>query len=242
MPESAAMRKLLSLTRAACDRYQMIAQGDHVVVGLSGGKDSIALLCVLQELRRFYPARFTLSALTLDPQFFGEPADYSALSALCKRLEIPYTVRRTNLYEVVFTAREEKNPCSLCARMRRGLLHDTVKELGGTKLALGHHMDDAAETFYMNLLLGGQISCFAPVTHMTRKELFVIRPLVFAHEREVARTVAALDLPVVKSRCPVDKTTERQRTKALLATLERDYPGLTDKTLGALQRAGINGW
>ncbi len=236
------MQKLLSLCRAAVDKYSMIAPGDRIAVGLSGGKDSVLLLKALAELRRFYPSEFTLSAITLDPCFGGKEADYSELSALCEELSVEYIIRRTDIADVVFNIRKEPNPCSLCARLRRGMLHDTIKENGINKLALGHHMDDAVETFYMNLLLGGNISCFKPVTHMTRKDIYVIRPLVFTPEREIIRVVNNLELPVVKSKCPVDKTTERMRIRNLIDELDAKYPGVTIKTVGAIQRAGIDGW
>ena len=236
------MQHLLSKIRAAVERYDMIAENDHVAVGLSGGKDSVLLLDALNELRRFYPRSFALSAITLDMHFENKKGDFGPLADMCKNMGIEYKLVPTDIYEVVFVSREEKNPCSLCARLRRGLLHDTAKAMGVTKLALGHHMDDAVETFYMNLLKGGTIGSFAPVTYMSRKDLHVIRPMVFVHESDIRRVCDRRGLPIVKSRCPVDKTTERERTKALLRELDGKYPGVIDKTLGAMQRAGINGW
>ena len=236
------MQILMSRMRAAMERYDMIAPGDRVAVGVSGGKDSLALLKGLAELRRFYPAPFEVVALTADPGFFGKEADYSAVQELCDSLGVEYIIRRTELYKVIFETRKESNPCSLCARMRRGILHDMTKAAGCNKLALGHHMDDAAETFMMNLLSGGTIGSFRPVTYLSRKDLTVIRPMIFATEKEVASAARRENLPVVKSPCPMDKTSERQKVKELIAALEKDYPNLRGKITGAMQRGNITGW
>lgn len=236
------MQILMSRMRAAMERYDMIAPGDRVAVGVSGGKDSLALLKGLAELRRFYPAPFEVVALTADPGFFGKEADYSAVQDLCDELGVEYIIRRTELYKVIFETRKESNPCSLCARMRRGILHDMTKAAGCNKLALGHHMDDAAETFMMNLLSGGTIGSFRPVTYLSRKDLTVIRPMIFATEKEVASAARRENLPVVKSPCPMDKTSERQKVKELIAALEKDYPNLRGKITGAMQRGNITGW
>lgn len=236
------MQILMSRMRAAMERYDMIVPGDRVAVGVSGGKDSLALLKGLAELRRFYPAPFEVVALTADPGFFGKEADYSAVQELCDELGVEYIIRRTELYKVIFETRKESNPCSLCARMRRGILHDMTKAAGCNKLALGHHMDDAAETFMMNLLSGGTIGSFRPVTYLSRKDLTVIRPMIFATEKEVAAAARRENLPVVKSPCPMDKTSERQKVKELIAALEKDYPNLRGKITGAMQRGNITGW
>lgn len=236
------MQILMSRMRAAMERYDMIAPGDRVAVGVSGGKDSLALLKGLAELRRFYPAPFEVVALTADPGFFGKEADYSAVQDLCDSLGVEYVIRRTELYKVIFETRKESNPCSLCARMRRGILHDMTKAAGCNKLALGHHMDDAAETFMMNLLSGGTIGSFRPVTYLSRKDLTMIRPMIFATEKEVASAARRENLPVVKSPCPMDKTSERQKVKELIAALEKDYPNLRGKITGAMQRGNISGW
>lgn len=236
------MQMLMSRMRAAMERYDMIAPGDRVAVGVSGGKDSLALLKGMAELRRFYPAPFEVVALTADPGFFGKEADYSAVQELCDELGVEYIIRRTELYKVIFETRKESNPCSLCARMRRGILHDMTKAAGCNKLALGHHMDDAAETFMMNLLSGGTIGSFRPVTYLSRKDLTVIRPMIFATEKEVAAAARRENLPVVKSPCPMDKTSERQKVKELIAALEKDYPNLRGKITGAMQRGNITGW
>lgn len=236
------MKKLLSLTRAAVDKYNMIEAGDKIAVGVSGGKDSLALLYVLAKLRDFYPKPFSLLAVTLDYQFNGVAEDYAGIEALCKELKVEYIVRRTNLWEVIFETRKEKNPCSLCAKMRRGLLHDTAVANGCNKVALGHHLDDAAETFLMNLLNGGNIGCFSPVSYLSNKKLYLIRPLIFAYEKDVAAAARRAELPVVKSRCPMDKGSNRQSMKELLDALEKDYPAVRKKIVGALERSHIDNW
>lgn len=236
------MQQLMSLMRAACEKYDMLQNGDRIAVGVSGGKDSLALLCGLAGLRRFYPADFEVVAITADPCFFGENTDYSEIEKLCEGLNVDYHIKRTKLYEVIFESRQEKNPCSLCARMRRGILHDMTKELGCNKLALGHHMDDAAETFMMNLLSGGTIGSFRPVTYLSRKELTVIRPMIFAPERAVEAAARRERLPVVKSPCPMDKASEREKIKQLLTELEKDYPALREKITGAMQKDKLSGW
>lgn len=236
------MKKLLSLTRASVDKYNMIEAGDKIAVGVSGGKDSLALLYALAKLRDFYPKPFSLVAITLDYQFNGVAEDYTAIEALCKELQVEYIVRRTNLWEVIFETRKEKNPCSLCAKMRRGLLHDTAVANGCNKVALGHHLDDAAETFLMNLLNGGKIGCFSPVSYLSNKKLYLIRPLIFAYEKDVAAAARRANLPVVKSRCPMDKESNRQNMKELLKSLEKDYPAVRKKIVGALERSHIDNW
>lgn len=236
------MKKLLSLTRAAVDKYNMIDAGDKIAVGVSGGKDSLALLYALAKLRDFYPKPFSLVAITLDYQFNGVAEDYTAIEALCKELQVEYIVRRTNLWEVIFETRKEKNPCSLCAKMRRGLLHDTAVANGCNKVALGHHLDDAAETFLMNLLNGGKIGCFSPVSYLSNKKLYLIRPLIFAYEKDVAAAARRANLPVIKSRCPMDKVSNRQNMKELLKALEKDNPAVRKKIIGALERSHIDNW
>lgn len=236
------MKKLLSLTRAAVDKYNMIEAGDKIAVGVSGGKDSLALLYALAKLRDFYPKPFSLVAITLDYQFNGVAEDYTEIEALCKELKVKYIVRRTNLWEVIFETRKEKNPCSLCAKMRRGLLHDTAVANGCNKVALGHHLDDAAETFLMNLLNGGKIGCFSPVSYLSNKKLYLIRPLIFAYEKDVDAAARRANLPVVKSRCPMDKVSNRQNMKELLSALEKDYPAVRKKIVGALERSHIDNW
>ena len=236
------MQKLLSYMRSACQQYEMIKEGDRIAVGVSGGKDSMALLAAMANLRIFYPEKFELVAITLDPRFGGEDADYSEIEELCKKLDVEYIIKRTQLAEVIFEIRKESNPCSLCARMRRGALHDAAKAAGCNKIALGHHLDDVAETFIMNLFNGGTLDCFMPVTYLSRKDIYMIRPMIFARESDCARVARKENLPVVKSKCPADGTTERQEVKEFLSSLEKKYGNVREKILGAMQRKGVNGY
>lgn len=236
------MQKLMSLMRSAMEHYNMVQDGDRIAVGISGGKDSLALLCCLSEMRRFYPKKYELVAVTLDPCFDNTPGDYSAIEELCIRIGVPYHIRQTELAKIIFETRRESNPCSLCARMRRGILHDFAKANGCNKLALGHHADDAEETFFMNLLFGGTVGCFSPVSYLSRKDLTMIRPMVFARESAVEGVVGKYALPVIKSRCPVDGNTQREHIKAVIQDLDRQYGQLNQKVLGALQRGNIDRW
>lgn len=237
------MQKLLGCMRKAIVEYAMISPGDRIAVGVSGGNDSVALLKGLCRLRDFMGIPFTLYAITIDPVFDGVEADYSAITALCRQHGVEHIVRRSELGEIIFHRRKESNPCSLCARMRRGILHDITRELGCNKLALGHHYDDAVETFLMNLFHEGRIGCFQPVTYLSRKDLTMIRPMIFATERDVRNAVMRSQLPMVKSNCPVDGATARETTKRWLAHMEKNgYPGLTKRIFGAIRRSHINGW
>ena len=236
------MQRLEGLMRKAIQEYGMIAPGDRVCVGVSGGKDSVALTVGLARLREYLGISFELVAVSLDPQFGGTPADYSLLEKLFAEYNVEYHIRRSEIGHVVFDLRREKNPCALCAKMRRGLLHNTAKELGCNRVALGHHLDDAVETFYMNLWGEGRLGCFSPVTWLSRKELYLIRPMVLATEAEVRRAVRELDLPVVKSACPADGATRRQEMKDYVADMAKKDPAFRQKMLGALQDAGLDGW
>ena len=238
------MQKLLGFVRRAVTEYGMLADGDKIAVGVSGGKDSVALLVSLARLRRFIGIDYQLVAITLDPGFDGVETDYSSIRRLCGQYEIPYILKRTEIGPIVFDSRKETNPCSLCARMRRGALHDTAKEQGCNKLALGHHMDDAVETFVMNLFNEGRVGCFSPVTYLSRKDITVIRPLIFAEEKDVRRAVRQEGLPVVKSACPIDGHTEREWTKKFLSDLDhqKKQKGIKKRLFGAMKRGHISGW
>lgn len=236
------MQEVLSLLRRAVEDYQMISEGDRIAVGVSGGKDSMLLLLSLISLQKFYPKKFDLVAITLDMQFGGCPADYSEVSAICDKAGIPYHIKLTEIGAIIFDIRKEQNPCSLCARMRRGVLHDTAKELGCNKLALGHHADDAVETFFLNLFEEGRLGCFSPVTYLSRKDLTMIRPLILLSEDTVISAVERLSIPVVKSKCPADNVTKRQEIKQLIKSLEGDYTSLRKKVIGAMQRASLSDW
>lgn len=236
------MQKLIGKVRAAAEKYQMIEAGDRIAVGVSGGKDSLFLLCALTELSRYYPKAFTVAAVTADPCFNGQDTDFSGIEKLCAQLGVPYILKRTNLGQVVFEDRKEKNPCALCAKMRRGILHSLCVENGFNKLALGHHYDDAVQTFLMNLLYGGKLGCFSPKSYLSRKNITLIRPLLFCGEREIRNCAARMGLPVVKSRCPADGVTARKDTELLIVRLEQEFPDLKAKLVGAMQRSGLDGW
>ena len=236
------MQRVLGYMRKAIQEFDLIQDGDRIAVGISGGKDSVALLVGLARLRRFIGIDYSLTAITLDPQFHGVPGDYSAIGKICEELEIPYVVKKTQIGEIVFDARQETNPCSLCARMRRGALHDAAKEAGCNKIALGHHYNDVIETFMMNLFNEGRLGCFSPKSYLSRKDLWMIRPLVFAPEKEIRRAVERTGLPVVKSKCPADGHTQRQVMKEFLAQKERESSGFQYRVFGALRRSGLDGW
>ena len=236
------MQKMLGYMRRAVTEYGMLCDGDRVAVGVSGGKDSLVLLCGLVRLRSFLGVDFSVTAITLDPCFGGEQTDYGPIEALCAELQVPYIIKRTEIGHIIFDLRRESNPCSLCARMRRGCLHDAALAAGCNKIALGHHYDDAVETFVMNLFNEGRIGCFSPVTYLSRKDLTMIRPMVFAPEREVARCARRLQLPVVKSRCPADGHTRREWTKQFLREMERNDHGFKERLFGAMRRGHVSDW
>lgn len=219
----------------------MIRPGDRVAVGVSAGKDSLTLLYALAELRRFYPVSFTLCAITVD-MGFDPPADLSPIRALCEKLDVPYHVVPSDIAKVVFDIRKEKNPCSLCAKMRRGALHGYASEIGCNVVALGHHFDDAVETFMLNLFFEGRIGCFSPVSYLSRRKIRLIRPLLYLPEKDIRYFAQKMDLPVVKSVCPADGNTEREAMKRLLAGLEREHRGLRHRIFGAMQRGEIDGF
>jgi len=218
----------------------MIEEGETIAVGVSGGKDSLLLLTALAHLRRFYPKKFDLVAITIDS---GVPGmDFSAVKKLCEELEVPYRIELVPTYEIVFLHRKEKNPCSLCAKMRRGALSTILNEMNIHKIALGHHYDDAVETMVMSLFLEGRISCFQPVTYLDRSGVTQIRPLLYVQEREVKGAVRRLELPVVENPCPANGSTQREEMKVLLKELEKSYPNLKKKIFGAIQRYPLYGW
>ena len=236
------MKQILSLMRAAVDKYNMIDENDVIAVGVSGGKDSLVLLQGLALLSNFYPKKFVVKAITADPMFYNQPGKYDEIQALCDKLGVEYRIEPTELYHIIFETRKEKNPCSLCAKMRRGVLHRVAKEMGCSKLALGHHQDDAAETFMMNLFHEGRIGCFSPVTYLSRKDITVIRPFCLLPETKIKSAVKRLGLPVVKSACPAAGTTAREEMKTLLRGLNTDYRGVKERIIGALRRGDIDGW
>lgn len=236
------MKHILSYTRRALDDYGMIRPNERIAVGVSAGKDSLTLLYVLARLRRFYPVPFELSAITVDMGFGGTAGDYSGIAALCQSLDVPYRVVPSDIAEIVFNIRKEPNPCSLCAKLRRGALHNAARADGCTAVALGHHFDDAVETFMLNLFFEGRIGCFSPVTELSRVGIRVIRPLIYVPEKEIRAFAATQALPVVASGCPANQHTERENMKQLLHTLERENRGLRHRIFGAMQRGRVDGF
>ena len=234
------IQRILSYVRRAADDYNMIEDGDRICVGVSAGKDSLTLLIALAELRRFYTKKYTLCAATIDLGFDG--ADYSEISELCRRLNIEYKVVQTQIGKVVFDIRKESSPCSLCAKMRRGALHNAAKEMGCNKVALGHHFDDTIETFMLNLFYEGRIGCYSPVTYLSNTELYLIRPMVYVPEKIVRYFANKAGVPVAESKCPADKNTERESMKQLLRQLEKDNKGLRHRIFGAIQKGNVDGF
>ena len=235
------LQKLLSKIRQAVDHYGMISDGDRIAVGVSGGKDSVALLYALSGLKDFYPKKFEVCAVSVDLGFTDSDM-FSDIKTLARELDIEYHVIKTQISQIVFDERKEKNPCSLCSKLRRGALIDAAVSLGANKAALGHHLDDAAETFMMSLMHEGRVGCFCPVTVYDDKGISVIRPMIYARESEVAAAARSLSLPVAKNPCPKDGHSEREEMKEYLRTFDRAHRGLYKRLLGAMERAELEGW
>lgn len=233
------MQKLMGLVRRCVDDYDMIRQGDKIAVGVSGGKDSLVLLVLLAGLKLYFDKSYELEAITID---MGLGMDYSGIQALCDRLEVPYTIVKTEIAPIIFDYRKEKNPCSMCSKMRRGALNQAILDRGFNKLALGHHYDDAVETFLMSLIFEGRISCFQPVTNLDRTGVIQIRPMLYLHEKTVDSFAKRMELPVLENRCPVDKHTKREEVKALIFSLSQTYPDLKERIFGAMQRYPLPEW
>ena len=238
------MNKILSLTRRCVEDYDMIHPHDRIAVGVSGGKDSLILLTALARLREFYPVPFTVEAITLDMGAAeGRPGmDFSPIADFCRTLGVPYTILSSEIQHIIFDVRREKNPCSMCAKMRRGALHGAMQERGLTKIALGHHYDDAIETFFMSLIFEGRLSCFQPVTYLDRTGITQIRPLLYCGETLIRHTAQRLALPVVENPCPADGNTKRQEIKNLIYELQGRYPGLKARAFVAMQRLPLPEW
>ena len=234
------MRRLLSFVRRAVDDYGMIEEGDRIAVGVSGGKDSLALLSALAEMRRFYPKKYEVVAITVDMGFEG--MDFSEVAEFARRLHVKYRVEKTDIAKIIFDVRKESNPCSLCAKMRRGSLHAAAQAEGCNKVALGHHYDDAVETFMMNLFFEGRLGCFSPMSYLSNRKITLIRPMLYATEKDVQYFARRQRLPIVTSLCPEDHATERENMKNLLTELERDNKGIKHRIFGAMCKAGIDGF
>lgn len=234
------LQQLLSYTRKAVDEYKMINEGDHIAVGISGGKDSLTLLYALHGLKRFYPNKFELSAITVDlgyEEFHLEP-----VQMLCDEMDVPYKVVKTDIARILFEERKESNPCSLCAKMRKGALNDAVKEMGCNKVAYAHHKDDIIETMLLSLIFEGRFHSFSPRTYLDRMDLTVIRPIMFVDEADVIGFKNRYHLPVVKSKCPIDGYTKRQYAKELVKQLNSEHQGAKARMFTAILNGTIEGW
>lgn len=234
------MKRTLSYVRKAVTDYNMIEDNDRIAIGVSGGKDSVLLLNALAKLRGFYPKKFDITAITLDMGF--EETDFSPIEDLCRKINVEYVIKKTHLREIIFDIRKETNPCSLCSKMRRGILHDAALEAGCGKIALGHNFDDAVETFFLKLFYEGQLGCFSPVSYLDRKKINLIRPLIYMPESLVRATVERLSLPVVKSPCPANGNTKRQYMKETISKLEIENPGLRERVFSSMKKAGLSGF
>lgn len=235
-------KHLLSYARRAVDEFKMIEDGDCIAVGVSGGKDSLTLLCVLAELRRFYPKKFSLKAITIDMGFAeigrGAP-DFEGIAKLCEALDVPFHVVPTHMARVIFEERQERSPCSLCSNMRRGVVNDSAISLGCNKVAYGHHSDDLIETFFLNLIHEGRLGAFLPVTYLSRRNITVIRPLIYAPEKEIRAFAQRNNLPVAPPICPADGHTQREAMKQMMQSLSREYKGVKHRVFEAIKKAGL---
>ncbi|MHB8130678.1 MAG: tRNA 2-thiocytidine biosynthesis TtcA family protein [Mobilitalea sp.] len=234
------LQQLLGYTRKALEDYQMIEDGDKIAIGISGGKDSLTLLYAMSGLQRFYPKKFELEAITVNMGF--KELDFSAVASLCKDLGINYTVVESDIAEIIFDLRKESNPCSLCAKMRKGAFNIKAKELGCNKEAYAHHYDDVIETVMMSLIYEGRFHCFSPVTYLDRSDITLIRPLIYVEEHDIKGFRNANNLPVVKNPCPVDGYTKREYIKQMIKSLNSESPGLRERLFHAIQSSDVSGW
>lgn len=234
------LQQVLSLTRKAVDDYHMIEPGDRIAVGISGGKDSLTLLYALHGLQRFYPAAFELCAVTVDLGFGN--LDLGRIEELCRTMDVEYHIVKTDIARIVFEDRCESNPCSLCAKMRKGALNDAMKEAGCNKVAYAHHKDDVVETMMMSLIYEGRFHTFRPVTYLYRTQITVIRPLIYMNEADVIGFVRKNDVPVVKSPCPADGHTKREYVKNLVRDINKEAPGVKERMFTAITGGKIEGW
>lgn len=231
-------QKLFSYVRRAVSDYNMIKSGDKIAVGISGGKDSLALLYALNGLRKFYPEHFDIVALTIDLNFGIQ--DLSKIEKFCNDMDVEYHVIKTDIADIVFNERQESNPCSLCAKMRKGSLNEFAKSLGCNKIAYGHHKDDLIETMFLSLIYEGRFHCFSPVTYLDRMDLTVIRPLMYIPEMDIIGFANKYELPIAKSKCPVDGHTKREYVKNLVRHLNEENPGCKERFFSAILKGGFN--
>lgn len=234
------MQKILSSMRKAIELYSMIDENDKIAVALSGGKDSITLLMGLSSLQRFYPKKFSLIAISINPGFDFFDTDF--LETICNNLNVPLFIEDSHIKEIVFDIRKEKNPCSLCANLRRGIINSIAIRENCNKIALGHNEDDALETFFLNFLYAGNLSTFAPVTYMDRSKITLIRPLIMTSEKDIYRFINRNKIQVMNKVCPMDGTSKREYMKNLIKQLNLDIPMVRANIIGAIKRKNINGW
>ncbi|WP_288884889.1 ATP-binding protein [uncultured Eubacterium sp.] len=234
------LQRLMSLTRKALQEYDMIEDGDKICVGVSGGKDSLALLKSLHGIKRFYPKKYELCAISVDLGFGIQ--NFDKITDYCNEMEIPLYIVKTEIGDIVFKDRKEKSPCSLCAKMRKGALNEKAKELGCNKIAYAHHKDDIIETLMLSLIFESRIHTFSPVTYLDRMQLTLIRPLMYVNERDVIGFANKYELPVAKNPCPADGYTKRQYVKELLSKMNHDNPGCKDRMFTAILSGNISGF
>lgn len=234
------LQRVLSLVRKACDDYNMIQENDRIAVGISGGKDSLTLLTALSHLRRFYPNKFELFAITVDLGFNN--LNLERVSKLCADLDVPYYIVKTDIAKIVFDDRKETNPCALCAKMRKGALNDELNRLNINKVAYAHHKDDVVTTMMMSLIYEGRIHTFSPVTYLDRTNITVIRPLIYMNESDVIGFVNKYEIPVVKSVCPADKHTKREYINELINSINKETPGVKNRMFSAIQSSAFKEW
>ena len=232
MEKKSTSRKLMSNMVQAIKKYNLISNGDKIAVGLSGGKDSLALLKLLSDYKKYNDVDFSLCAITID--LFGKGSDYTKVEKFCEEINVPYYVVRSNIYEIIFEERKEKSPCSLCSKMRRGALNNKAIELGYNKIALGHHSDDLIETFFLSMFYEGRLSTFAPISYMDKSQITLIRPLIFCEEKNITAFAKNLELPVFHNCCPVNHETQREYVKNLLKSVQADIPRAKQLILSGL--------
>lgn len=234
------IQRILGQVRRVIQDYDMIQDGDKIAIGVSGGKDSMTLLTAMRQLKDFYPKKFELEAISLTMGIGN--TDFTPVERYCSRIGVNYTVEETQIGKIIFEIRQEKNPCSMCANLRRGVLHNIAKKLGCNKVALGHHRDDAIETLLLSTFYEGRIHTFSPVTYLNKKDLYLIRPLIYTEEKQIKALVKSEDLPVIKSPCHIDGKTRRQYIKNLIFELQKEKRDIKSNLFGAIKRAEIDGW
>lgn len=231
---------LLGNVRRCVQNYNMIEENDVIAVGASGGKDSTALLCALALMRRFYPVKYELKAISVDLGF-GD-MDFAPLTELCRSLDTEHVIVKTDISEIVFNAKKESSPCSLCSKMRRGALHGEAERLGCTKVALGHNKDDVSVTLMLNILYAGKIEVFWPKNTPDERGMTLIRPLIYTSEKTVKEFCRKNSIPIIRNTCPMDKHTERERVKQMISELEKEHKGVTHRIFRAIEKSQIDGF